>query len=53
LGEIKIDSSRWRWKYTGDAKKKGDGNQRTGVGWGVTMGEWWDQGKSKDKEGVK
>lgn len=52
MGEIRIDPSRWRCKYPGDAKKKGDGNQRTGVGWSVAMGEWWDRGKRHDKDGV-
>jgi hypothetical protein len=52
MTKIRVDPSRWCCKYQGDLKRKGDGEQQIGAGWGVMMGEWWDRGKKGDKEDV-
>jgi hypothetical protein len=54
IREIKIDPARWHWKYRGNVSRKGDEDQRPGVGWsvgaGAAVGEWWDRGRKKDKD---
>jgi hypothetical protein len=52
MTKIRVDPSRWYCKYQGDVRRKGDGEQQIGAGWGVVMGGWWDRGKKGDKEDV-